>query len=240
MLDFLGIGAQKTGTTWLHEALAAHPAVRFPGGKEIHFWDWHRARGVDWYRSLFGDSTPGVKSGEITPAYALLPAAAFHEILEINPALRVVYTLRNPIERAWSAALMVMQRGGMTIDEASDQWFIDHFRSKASRLRGDYEGCLRSWRGVIGERQLLVLRYEALCEDPRAYLEACCLHIGVDPGFYGPQHEEMLRRRVYASVQEPLRESLRPVLEEIYTAKIRSLSVYLGADLSAWLEPRRA
>jgi hypothetical protein len=30
------------------------------------------------------------------------------------------------------------------------------------------------------------------------------------------------------------------VLEEIYTAKIRSLSVYLGADLSAWLEPRRA
>src|SRR5258706_3186219 len=130
MLDFLGIGAQKAGTTWLHEALSLHPALRFPGGKEVHFWDWHRARGVDWYRGLFGAAAPGVKNGEITPAYALLPVEAIREIREINPALRVIYTLRNPLERAWSAALMVLQRGGMTLEEASDQWFIDHFRSK--------------------------------------------------------------------------------------------------------------
>jgi hypothetical protein len=235
MLDFLGIGAQKTGTTWLCEALAAHPAVRFPAGKEVHFWDWHRAKGVDWYRGLFADSPPGVKSGEITPAYALLPADAIREIRSLNPALRVLYTLRNPIERAWSAALMVMQRGGMTIDEASDAWFIDHFRSQNSRSRGDYEPCLRNWRSVIGEEPLLVLRYEALCADPRAYLDACCRHLGVDAGFYGPQHEALLQRRVYAGPQAPLRASLRPVLLELYADKIRALGKYLGTDLGAWL-----
>jgi len=236
MLDFLGIGAQKAGTTWLHEALAAHPAVRFPAGKEVHFWDWHRSRGVDWYRRLFAESAPGTKSGEITPAYALLPAAAIGEIREINPALRVIYTLRNPIERAWSAALMVMQRGGMTLAEASDQWFIDHFRSRNSRERGDYEPCLRRWREVMGEEQILVLRYEALCTDPRAYLESCCRHLGVDATFYARVQPEILQRRVYSGPQAALRASLRPVLRELYADKIRALAKYLDADLSAWLE----
>lgn len=158
------------------------------------------------------------------------------EIHAINPALRVVYTLRNPIERAWSSALMALQRCEMTLDEASDQWFIDHFRSKGSRERGDYEGSLRHWRDVIGERQLLVLRYDTLCAAPRTYLEACCRHIGVDPGFYGPQHEELLRRRVFAGLPAPLRASLRPMLHELYAGKIRSLAAYLDADLGAWLE----
>ena len=40
MLNFLGIGAQKAGTTWLFENLKRHSQIDFPaGGKEIHFWD---------------------------------------------------------------------------------------------------------------------------------------------------------------------------------------------------------
>lgn len=39
MLDFLGIGAQKAGTTWLYEKLRLHPDIAFPAGKEVHFWD---------------------------------------------------------------------------------------------------------------------------------------------------------------------------------------------------------
>jgi hypothetical protein len=210
--------------------------VRFSFTKEIHFWDWYRERGVDWYRGLFADAPPGVKSGEITPAYALLAPEVIREIRDLNPALRILYTLRNPIERAWSAALMVMKRGELELEETSDQWFIDHFRSRGSRLRGDYETCLRHWRSVFASEQLLVLRYETLCADPRGYLAACCRHIGVDPAYYGPAHDALLLRRVYAGPQVPLRESLRPVLLELYADKIRSLAAYLDADLSAWLE----
>ena len=49
MVDFLGIGAQKAGTTWIFENLQRHPDVQFPGGKEIHFWDAQRHRGVQWW-----------------------------------------------------------------------------------------------------------------------------------------------------------------------------------------------
>ena len=50
-LHFLGIGAQKAGTTWLFEKLREHPSLSFPGGKEVHFWDTHSDRGLNWYRA---------------------------------------------------------------------------------------------------------------------------------------------------------------------------------------------
>ena len=72
MIDFLGIGAQKAGTTWIYQHLSRHPQICFPAGKEIHFWDHYRNNGVDWWTSLFADDHPGRKQGEITPAYATL------------------------------------------------------------------------------------------------------------------------------------------------------------------------
>lgn len=238
MLDFLGIGAQKAGTTWLHHMLEQHPGVRFPAGKEVHFWDANRARGLEWYRALFAGEAPGTKNGEITPAYSLLPATVVAEIRELNPALRVIYLLRNPIERAWSSALMALQRAELAIDEVSDQWFIDHFRSRGSLARGDYAACLRTWRGVFGDEAVLVMRYEMLSDSPLALVEAACRHIGVNPGDVARMPVEDLARRVFAGPGHPIRESLLPALRQIYQPRIAALERYLGADLRAWREAR--
>ena len=234
MLDFLGIGAQKAGTTWLYEQLAQHPQLRFPAGKEIHFWDAQRDKGLDWYRGLFAPAAPGTRAGEITPAYAILPPAVLGEIRALNPALRMIYVLRNPIERAWSAALMAHERAELELGEASDAWFVDHFRSRGSMQRGDYETCLRNWRAAFDPAQILVLRYEALRDEPRAFLEACCRHLGVEPGFYR-ERSAALGTRVGAGPQAPLRPSVLPVLRELYRPRIARLAAYLGTDLGAWL-----
>ena len=120
MLDFLGIGAQKAGTTWLYEQLRLHPDISFPAGKEVHFWDLQYERGIEWYRPLFTHDKCKCL-GEITPAYAMLSKVHIEEIRDINPSLKIIYILRNPIHRAWSSALMALKRAEMTIDEASDQ-----------------------------------------------------------------------------------------------------------------------
>jgi hypothetical protein len=234
MLDFLGIGAQKAGTTWLYEALAQHPQVRFPAGKEVHFWDAQRDKGLAWYQALFAGTAPGTRAGEITPAYAILPPTVLREIRALNPALRAIYVLRNPIERAWSSALMALARAEMELDEASDGWFVDHFRARGSMQRGDYETCLRHWRAAFDPAQILVLRYETLREEPLAFIEACCRHLGVEPGYYR-ERAASLRTRVHAGPPAPLRPSLLPVLREIYRPRIASLAAYLGTDLGAWL-----
>lgn len=235
MLDFLGIGAQKAGTTWLYEMLRQHPQVLFPAGKEIHFWDRQRGHGAQWYQALFAGAATNRKQGEITPAYAISSVATITEIKRLFPSLRIVYLIRHPIERAWSSACMALARAEMTIEEASDRWFIDHFHSQGSLRRGDYEACIRNWRSVFDTEQILVLRYEDIKSNPRSLLRDCCKHIGVDPAWADAAPQDMLNKKVFAGGREPIRASLLPTLVEIYQPRIISLTRYLDTDFGDWL-----
>jgi hypothetical protein len=142
-VDFLGIGVQKGGTTWLYHQLARHSQVAFPRGKEVHCWDAAAAPNADEWAALLEppsrQSRTGrpIKTGEITPAYATLPVEKIAAIKRRCPSIRLFISLRNPLDRAWSAALMGLARVQMLVPEASDQWFFDHFRSATSRARGD-------------------------------------------------------------------------------------------------------
>jgi hypothetical protein len=232
MLHFLGIGAQKAGTSWLYTMLAQHPQISFPAGKEVHFWNRPESLDVAWYHQCFAEGGPkGALPGEITPAYAILSSDRVRRIYDEFPSARLIYLIRNPIERAWSSALMALGRAEMTMDEASDQWFIDHFRSRGSLQRGDYEGCIRTWRAVYPSEQLLIERYESIAAEPRALLGRVAGHLGVDPDAFGRIPEAELTRRVFPGAGHPLRPSLRPALEGLYRDKIRSLCDYLGVEL---------
>ncbi len=234
MLNFLGIGAQKAGTTWLYAQLSRHPQLAFPLGKEAHFWNRpHDAAAVAGYLSHFAQVD--AIAGEITPAYGMLPLETVREIHSHAPHLRLIYLIRNPMERAWSSALMALQRAEMTLDEASDSWFSDHFHSAGSRKRGDYQACLQVWRTVFPAPQLLVLRFEQIVAEPEALLNGCFRHLGVSS-----QDPEQLRQQgchaaVFAGPGHVLRPSLKPVLQALYQKPIEQLARYLDMDLSAWL-----
>lgn len=234
MLNFLGIGAQKAGTTWLYEQLSHHPQVAFPLGKEAHFWNQpHDATAVANYLNRF--TQVNAITGEITPAYSMLAVETIREIHQCVPHLRLVYLIRNPIERAWSSALMALQRAEMSIDEASDQWFSDHFHSAGSLKRGDYQTCLQNWRSVFSNECLLVLRFEQITIEPEALLNRCFKHLGVSH-----QTPEQLRqwncyKPVFVGPGYPLRPSLKPLLRNLYQDRIKRLADYLKMDLSAWL-----
>jgi hypothetical protein len=232
-LHFLGIGAQKAGTTWIYRKLAQHPKISFPCQKEVHFWDQFRARGIEWYRRQF-ETVDGRLHGEFTPAYAILPTEIIREIRGNFPDIRLIFCIRNPVDRAWSAAKMAIQRSEMRVEEASDQWFLDHFRSEGSLARGDYEKCLRNWLSIYPRESLLLLRFEELVGEPLMTLGKCCRHLGVENLF--PTMQICLTDRVRAGSPEPLRPSLKGMLHDIYDRKTHSLSTYLGEDLGAWLE----
>jgi hypothetical protein len=95
MLDFLGIGAQKAGTTWIYQHLSRHPDIRFPAGKEVHFWGRCGSNGAEWWTGLFAEDHQRQKQGEITPAYATLDEATIREIAALAPNLRVFYSLQS-------------------------------------------------------------------------------------------------------------------------------------------------
>jgi len=232
MLNFIGIGAQKSGTTWLYSTLKKHCRIAFPAGKEVHFWDQFYDRGFEWYERAFHDEQ--YFNGDITPAYGHLPAERISEIYSRMPYLRLIYLIRNPIDRAWSSAKMDLIREGMSIEETPDQWFIDHFQSDGSIARGDYEANIRRWHSFFPAGQLLIIRYEAICNNPIAAANMCLNHIGIDDLFTDKDRERLMQR-VFEGSSALLRPSLHPTLMEIYQNRIISLGNYLNEDITSWL-----
>lgn len=231
--DFLGLGAQKAGTSWLHANLAQHPRVRFPGGKEVHFWDRERERGIHWYREVFKDDGEGRLRGDLTPAYSILPGEAVSEIAREFPRLKLFFLMRDPVQRAWSSARMALARAEMRSDEASDAWYVDHFRSRGSLARGDYAATLDRWLAAFPRASLLLLRYEDLAADPAAAARAACGHLGLDPAPLLADANPWLRARVREGEPAELRPALRAALEEIYAEPLRRLRERHG-----WSWPR--
>ncbi|KAL7480016.1 hypothetical protein ACHAW6_005728 [Cyclotella cf. meneghiniana] len=118
-LTFLIIGGQKCGTTWIHKLLQQCPALSLPKQKEVHFWDWHYRKGMDWYTRQFDrthDDTSPRLLGEITPDYAVLPPATIAELRASFPDLKIVFVARDLVERAWSAIVMELRNRTLGYD----------------------------------------------------------------------------------------------------------------------------
>ncbi len=221
--DFLGIGAQKAGTSWLHANLAQHPRLRFPAGKEVHFWNRFHARGVSWYRERFKEDGSGVLRGDITPAYALLEREIVAEVAREFPRLRLIFLVRDPIERAWSGARMALQRAELEPDEVTDDWYLAHFRSRGSCARGDYAETLGRWLAHFPRTALLTLRFEDLQTRPEEVARAACAHLGLDVEPLLRPENPWLRARIREGNGAPLTPSLHDALRELYAKPLRRL-----------------
>jgi hypothetical protein len=236
MLDFLGIGAQKCGTTWIFSQLEKHPQIRFPAGKEVHFWDEQHERGTSWWIGLFETESAGVKQGEITPAYALLEASKIAEVYRLAPGVRLFYSIRNPIERAWSSALMAMTRAEITMEEASDRWFIDHFNSAGSRYRGDYMRCMETWLSVFPADAFKLIFFDDIVSAPRAVMVELAKHLGIGPDPFLEIDLRDLTTPVREGPAVDLRPALLDYLRTLYAPSIQLLSKSLGRDLNSWID----
>jgi hypothetical protein len=101
--DFLIIGVQKSGTTALSMNLSRHPDVYMAGRdgrpQEIHFFNSNWRRGLDWYRQHF--THPEKLQGDRTPNY-LSDTISHARMAATVPNAKLVITLRNPTDRAYS------------------------------------------------------------------------------------------------------------------------------------------
>ena len=239
--DFLCIGAQKAGTTWLYEKLGVHPQVAFPGRKEVHFWDLFHEKGTDWYSGLYRDLAGSV-AGDITPAYAVLPRRKIQQVREFSGHAPLIFIMRNPIERAWSLALMNLRQlqetrfEGETLkpEHLSDEFFRWQMNLKGNRARSNYFACLTKWFEFFPREQFLLLDYEQLVNAPRETLISVSRHIGIDSLFWDSMDPGFFSERVFAGEKYPLRESLREFAVNTYREEIDQLSELLGKDYSGW------
>jgi hypothetical protein len=232
--DFLGIGGQKCGTTWLDSMLRQHPDVGLPRRKEVHFFDGNFWRGLDWYRFQFR----GLKSrirGEFTPAYSILPVSRIREVAALNPAMRLVLVVRHPVERAWSHVEMGMIRNRRrTIAQVAEADLLRQIESPGVLDRSRFSVILRHWLEVFPPSQLHIEVFENIEREPRALLTRVLTHIGADPGRM-PWEQLRLNERLNANAGREIPARCHERLRELLADEIRALGELLPRpEILSW------
>ena len=250
--DFVGVGVQKSGTTWVADVLAQHPGVLLRR-KEISFFVRYFHRGWDWYESFFADKQ-GRLAGELSVNHLYSPRpdmahrefypnwnprrrlyfwrrypSARDELAARYPGLRVFAMFRDPAQRAWSHYSMWRLRR-----ERNGKRVVPFERMLADdgrwiRTQGLYAHWLEHWRERFPD--FGVFLYDDLVNDPKALARELYRFVGVDPSF-----EPVLTRRVNEGrAKEPVPESVARLLRETYRDEIDRFARLTGRDLSSWL-----
>jgi hypothetical protein len=230
--EFLCIGAQKAGTTWLCENLRKHPEIFIPRPQSTHYFDRDFHRSLEFYSDRFRPGISKVK-GESCPAYAVLPRERIRAVRSLMPRVRILFLLRNPVERAWSHAVMrLVQRSGLRFEDVPESTFKEHFLSRRSRRRSDYLATLDSWLEFFPSEQIYVGFFDDIVEKPLDLLAGVFQHLGISENVnYGsfPSHEVINKG---AGIAMP--EQHRSMLRDIYRPEIDRLYERFGDRVAKW------
>ena len=256
--DFLVIGAAKCGTTSLFDWICAHPLVARPSTngqprKELLFFDYNFHRGADWYRchfqlererrefehehgrpSLTGEATASYLTGYWVPG----------RVRQVVPDVKLIVTLRNPVDRAYSAFQMSRRE---RLEECAS--FEEAIALEAERLAGElervrsdprynpplppplgywsylyrsrYADHVARWLEVFPREQILFLKFENIASDPWGALEEVHSFLGLPPHRGGELRK--LNAAAYAEMNPRTRaelvEHFRP-----YNQRLRKLT----------------
>jgi hypothetical protein len=102
VVDFIIMGTQKGGTTAAMLNLEKHPDISL-FHDEIKFFDYHWTKGIEWYKKHFDYKKKLV--GEKNPNLLYLDYT-YPMVQKLNPCVKIILFLRNPIDRAYSAWYM--------------------------------------------------------------------------------------------------------------------------------------
>lgn len=178
--DFVVVGAMKAGTTTLYRHLQSHPRIFMPELKEPDFYVTNKnwGRGFEWYASLFRDAPVDALRGEASTNYS--KGASFPEVpgrLRAHaPDVKIIYLLRDPIERIRSQYVHSILSGKETRSPAeaitADSGYVD------TSLYGSQ---VQRYLEHFPPEQLLVVLTEDMRDDPAGLLEKVSAFLQIGP-----------------------------------------------------------
>jgi hypothetical protein len=284
--QFLVIGTQKSGTTWLDRNLRAHPEIWLPPEKEIHyfnlpknipftwfvisrdrearrwvlnrmrracrkvkadpglfFWYWRYytlPRTKRWYSKLFQPNA-GQLAGEVTPHYAVMPERDITGIRALRNDMKMVYLLRNPIERMWSHAAMQFSikynhQGIGTMDERA---ILDFMLKPNNLAHARYSDNLERWEKHFPGDRMFIGFFDEISENPKRLLSGIFQFVGVtDSTEY---ITELAMEKVYGGKYPPIPRHVAVMLAGIFIDDLERLHQRLQSPYTAkWLAQCRS
>lgn len=195
--DFIIGGAMKSATSSLHNLLATHNRVFIPDD-EIHFFsiddfiqhppyffgaverrmdqDYRRdfERNLRWYESFFEPANDGQLIGEDSTAYLASPKAP-GRIRELLPDVKLIFMLRNPVDRTYSHYWHRVRKGKAVND------FEHEIRYGPNNLhrRSFYKPQLNRYLDTFPRAQVKVILFEEFVEETQRVVNDACSFLGL-------------------------------------------------------------
>ena len=177
---FLIIGAPKTGTTSLWALLSEHPDVFVFPWKGTQFFSKRYDWGFAWYESLFDEGSDATAIGESSANYSLGPSDSPvpQRIADYLPDARLIYMVRNPLERIESHYAQQIDNG---LQFSS---FAEAVRTHAPLIEATrYWTRINDYRKHFPDEQILVLFLEDFKADSIGTVRRCFEFLGVSASF---------------------------------------------------------
>ena len=225
--DFVGIGAQKAGTTWWYSLIAEHPGVwsRSDIHKERHFLSRFGSQAftqadLERYHGWF-PRHQGTITGEWTPDYLSLPWVA-PLLAKAAPEARLLVILRDPVER-FASGLAHQLANGMKLTHETVSDAVD---------KGLYFRHLSWWAEHFPVDQLLVLQYETCAADPVSEIARTYRFLDLDDKFNPARLGARVSSTQHAVAVDP---DVAARLCDVYASDVTSLGrLCPSLDLSLW------
>ncbi len=283
-INFVVIGAQKAGTTWLYSRLSELPDFSMPPIKELHYFDrdkkypsptelrktylinrlininwikrtariylkllkakeyknlrwyfkWYLSNFNDkWYLSLFHNLL-GI-TGDISPSYSIINEEDVKKMHEAIPDVKVIFMLRNPIDRAWSNyrfGLRFCNKEFIASQNINDM--IKFFNSDAQELRSNYTRTIDLFSKYYPKENILLGFYDAIAEQPKNLLHNIVEFLGGDTSNIEEKCEIKEINNISLKMEMPC--EVREFLSQKYKPLLADLSNRYGEYCTRWAQ----
>ncbi len=242
-VDFLILGAQKSGTSALDFYLRKHPDIGMAQTKEVHFFDnedFFQKPDVNYseYHNHFDFTAVKKVYGEATPIYLYWDPCS-KRIWKYNKNIKLIILLRNPIDRAFSHWNMEFDRN------ADTDTFFNCIRNEKDRLkealttqhrvysyvdRGLYSQQIIRYKKYFPDDQLLFIKYENFITNQNSTLKKVFDFLKIDSDKYTLE-EEIIHKITY---HHEMTNEERSYLKTVFKNEIVKVEVLLNWDCRDW------
>jgi len=260
--DFLCVGAQKAGTSWLYRQLEPHPDFWMPPVKELNYLDSlnktkrrHPPRCSDErdasflqriehlsamshidlenYGRLF-EHKGSLLSGDISPNYSMLSDEVIQRVIDYFPNLKVIVLARDPVERAWSQLSMGVHLGMINPFEATDaEEVIRTLLHPGVLARSHPSKIVARWKRYVPPELFRVYFFDDLEQNPAKLWRAIMLFLGGDPD--KPSGGSQPHDNSDAGRNKPpLTPKVRARMAQFFEQELKACAAEMGGPAKGW------
>ena len=196
----------------------------------VFYLKWHLSNYNDrWYLNLFKEN---YVSGEITPSYSLLEENELLSIKNIAPDVKIIFIIRNPIERSWSQ-FKYNQKFHKHLKNYNESEIIQFLKQKKVIDRSNYSETLKKYYKIFPAKNILITFYDSILTSPDNLLDDINKFLGINSS---SKNYHSINNIYNSSSKIVIPDKVHDFLKEQYKNQINYLAQNIGGYSIVWKE----